>query len=258
MSSDPDPFVPPFKKGRGPSETERQRDEPRDEPVMIDPSVLLTAAGLEWFIRSVHDGEATRSVVVPESFYWAVIDGPDEVLLPFGGRRGHEMIGVARDTLRPVLEPVERFSYESITDLPADVKIVRDLLLRNGRPEARIFADEWVYLATQSWLVAKSKAFLSRVRQAGADVVEIIPRSTRLDRAVLVRGLIADVIPEAKIPEVVTPDVLRAAHIKWVIYCAGRIGIGGAAGVIGGPVGGVIAGALGGVPIRRVIQAFDP
>jgi hypothetical protein len=254
MSSSRDPFVPPFKKGRGTSETERQRD----EPVMIDPSVLLTEAGLEWFIRSVRNGEASRSAVVPDSFYWAVIDGPDEMLLPFVGRRDREMIGVARDTLRPVLELVERFSYESITALPADVKIVRDLLLRNGRPEASIFADEWVYLATQSWLIAKSKAFLSRVRHAGADVVEIIPRSTRLDRAALVRGLIAEVIPEAKIPDVVTPDVLRVARIKWVIYCAGRAGIGGAAGMIGGPVGGVIASALGGVPIRRVIQAFDP
>jgi hypothetical protein len=52
--------------------------------------------------------------------------------------------------------------------------------------------------------------------------------------------------------------VLRAAGIKWVIYCAGRVGIAGAAGLIGGPVGGVIAHTLGGVPIRRVIQAFDP
>jgi hypothetical protein len=257
MSSSRDPFVPPFKPGRGPSETERQRD----EPVMIDPSVLLTEAGLEWFLRSVRDGQARRSAVVPESFYWAVMEGPDEMLLPFVGRRDREMIGVARDMLRPVLEPVGtvgRFSHESVAALPADVRIVRDLLLRNGRPEASIFADEWVYLATQSWLIAKSKAFLSRVRQAGADVVEIIPRSTRLDRAVLVRGLIADVIPEAKIPDVVTPDVLRAARIKWVIYCAGSVSIGGAAGIIGGPVGGVIAGALGGAPIRRVIQAFDP
>lgn len=226
---------------------------------MVDPSVLLTRAGLTWFTASVRDGgPAVRSMIVSESFYWIVNEGPEDLLLPFVGRRDRELIGFAKDTLRATLDPIERFSYESIAELPPDVEMVRDALLRSARPETNIYADQWIYLATQSWMLAKNKAFLSRVQRAGAAVLELIPRSTHLDRALLVHSLISKVIPEAKVPDVLTPDLMRAAGIKWVIYCLGSAGIGATAGMIGGPLGGAIGAVVGGVPISSVLQAFDP
>ena len=150
--------------------------------------------------------------------------------------------------LRSLLEPVEKFSHRP-ANLPEEVESIREVLLRTETPEAEIFVDEWVYLMTHSWLVAKLKPFLTNVRAAGADVFEFTARSAREYRERLFQELVALVIPEARLPAVLTPRELRRVGIKWVIY--GSSLAAGAA--VAGPIGAVAGGLT-----HPVIRAIDP
>jgi hypothetical protein len=237
-----DPFadvMPPCRGSRRPSDR-----------FMIDPSLLLTESGLAWFINVASDRVVTKSAVVSESFYWALTEGPDDMLLPFVGRRDREIVKLARRRLPVLLERIDKFSYRTTENTTPEVQAVRDAVLRTGRPEADIVADEWTYLVTKSWLIAKRKAFLSRVKRAGANVVEITGRCADEYRERLIRRLIASVIPHDEIPDVLTRSDWSRIGIKWVIYGGAVAGEHAAAGWIGAAAGGLLTGP--------VIQAIDP
>lgn len=227
-----------FGEGRGPKPP-RDSPEDRSDHFMIDPSLLLTRSKLTWARKR----DVSEAAVISKSFYEAVRHGRHDSLLPFVASRDRDTVGLAAEALRPVLRPMEKFSHRSVTSLPTEAEAVRVALEASKSPGADILADEWSYLVTHSWLVAKRKAVLTRIRRAGADVLEITPRPAIAKRREdVIRQLISVVIPEAKVPAVLTPDVWQKAEIKWVIY-----------------VGAIVqAGSPWGAFTLPFIRAFDP
>jgi hypothetical protein len=243
--------------------------------VMADPSLLLSNRQL------FGDPQLARNLIVSKSFATAVAQGQLERLAPFippvsvppSGYIDDSLSAWRRSAARRLLE-IETFSAEEVQELPDDVSAVLKRIRQLSTPAAEILADEWVYLATQSWLASKTQFVLDKIRESGAEVHEYARRSVGLlqeavggktklvgDRVALVRArlvveLIKDVTGETP-PEPLTPEIIARARIKWIVYgvAVGVPAAGGAA--IGGP-GGAALGAVAGNLALPVIRAFDP
>jgi hypothetical protein len=209
---------------------------------MIDVSMLLTESGLAW----IEESEGVRSsALVSAAFDEALRESPDELLLRFSDPEQREFVSYAREVLPSRLEPIEKFSHRSIRLLPRRPEAVRKRLLRVGGLEGEVLADEFVYLVSQSWLVAKTRKILDELRRAGVKVREYA--GDRGER--LVHEMIATVIPEEKIPEELTPEVIGRAGIKWVVVGGVTVGLTAATSGIG---------AVAGLFLNPVVKAFDP
>jgi hypothetical protein len=209
---------------------------------MVDASTLLTEAGLAW----IEESDPSRSgIFVSAALYRALEEGADELLLRFAEPEQREFVFHAREVLPGRLESVEKFSHRSVRSLPRRAEAVRGRLLDVGGLEGELLADEFVYLVSNSWLVAKSRHILDELRRAGARVREYAGGYG--DR--LVHELIAQVIPADKIPKELTAEVIAKAGIKWVVTGGATLGLLGATSGISAAAGFVLPPA---------IKAFDP
>lgn len=206
---------------------------------MIDPSVLLTAEA----IQALHEEGLPSGSVVSKSFYDALGSGPDELFLPFMMVPDQQLLRRARDELRSLLEGAEKYSYHSMESLPEEFSRIRGNLLEREGAAGRIFADEFVYLATQSWLTSKVRKIGDALKGAGADVVEYFHSHQEQS----LRALIATVVPEAHIPAQLTGAFLTKVGVKWVVFGGSTV-----AGVFVPPVGLLAIGE------QIVYRMFDP
>lgn len=191
-------------------------------------------------------GEQIANVaLVSAAFREALFEQPDSFFIPFIAQDGPASIARARELLPSVVEGVATFSHQEVVEMEAPEEAVRQAILETGSPFAEVIADEWTYLATQSWLVAKLATVLDALRDAGADVHEYVRRY----RHRLVHELIAAVVPEAHIPDQLTPGTIQRVGIKWVV-------LGGAA-LAGHSVLGPL-GPTAGLVTRPIVRAFDP
>jgi hypothetical protein len=209
---------------------------------MIDVSVLLTETGLAW----IEESEGARSsTLVSAAFYETLSEAPDELFMRFADPEQRDFFSYAREVLPSRLEPVEKFTHRSIPVLPRRHEAIRRRLLGVGGLEGELMADEFVYLVSQSWLVAKTRKILDELRRAGVRVREYADEVGGR----FVHEMIAAVIPEAKIPEELTPEVIKRAGIKWIV-------VGGVGGLTAAATG--LIGFAGGLLVRPVVRAFDP
>lgn len=208
---------------------------------MVDPSLLLTEPGVQWLETSE---DARAAAVVSYGFAEAVRIGDDDVLLRFVDSDDAGSISEARERLLYVLDGIDAFTHQQINRLPARSANVRRQLLRS-EDDGEILADEFVYLVTHSWLLAKTRHVLDALRRAGVRIREHTPPYG--DR--LRRELIEQVIPAANIPAELTDEVQARAAIKWVIVGGTTLGLAGATGGWG---------AIGGLLLGPVVRAFDP
>jgi hypothetical protein len=210
---------------------------------MADPSLLLSPSGM-WLPENP---EVRDALVISGAFYSALAERQVEKLTPYF--TSLRTLEEQRSVLLPVLGDLRFFSAHEATDLSDEVTRVRRNLLDSPNPAAEILADEWVYLATESWLASKRRYVLDKLRVAGAATKEY---RERLDMRV-----VEAMIPEGEIPPVLTTELLRTARIKWLLYC-GVVGGASAGGAAIGGVPGAAAGAVLGVLSQPLIQAFDP
>lgn len=140
--------------------------------VILDPSFLFSDEALDW----IQD---------PEVQPWLVVSAAAVELL--GNPRllndWREFGPVDLDrllTLQQALRPIVRFSYRDHDDISEENRSIRQALVEDG-PLGEVFADEWIFLTTQSVGVFAPWGHhtLNRFRNAKALVVDL-PREQML------------------------------------------------------------------------------
>jgi hypothetical protein len=208
---------------------------------MVDISLLLTDAGATW----IEESEYARSAAfVSAAFYEALREPSEAMLLRFADPEQRDFVRLAREVLPSRLEAVEKFSHQSIPRLPGRQEDVRQRLLAVGGLEGEILADEFVYLVSNSWLLAKTRRLIDELKRAGARVVEYVGEHGEP----LLRQVIAQVIPEEKLPKELTQEVIAKAGVKWVIVGGTKVGL------LHAPPVAKLAGHL----VKPLLKAFDP
>ncbi len=206
--------------------------------LMLDPSFLFSEDGVDWLEQ---DQPELASIVVSAAFArWlspfepeptSFIDGDDWNDYP-----------QRRDRLYNVLNNAPRFRYsdvEASLNPPSREVLTAILTLDLPSLEAEVLADEWAFLQSQSWLVAKLQRPIDVFRDSGAAVIQFGRK---------LRGqMIETVIPKEDTPPALTTSLVAKAGAKWIV-------VGGATGggtLLGG------AGALLGLDAVPVVRAFD-
>ncbi|HEU5062611.1 MAG TPA: hypothetical protein VFT79_05590 [Solirubrobacterales bacterium] len=156
-------------------------------------------------------------------------------------------------------ERVERLRGEGVADLRRfdhhEVRLEDDAyqvqmnLIDSGRPGAVIWADEWAYLQSNSWLTSKLRLPVEAFRDAGAAILEFGKRTGI--------NLIAEVIPRDDIPASINAETIGRAAVKWIVVGGATIG-GGTLGGLVGPVGGAAGGFLANRLSKAAALAIDP
>ncbi len=142
--------------------------DPGEELLLLDPSVLLGNEGFGWLEDVPHDER--RRLVVSKIFFDQVTEGAvytaaDEELW------GPLPEGSARLQLAELIAGLTMFSErDAAKDLPPEVAAVAVRLQDMG---SRVAAEEWLYLASNSWMAARSRNVLQHFKRAGAKVTEV-------------------------------------------------------------------------------------
>lgn len=226
-----------------------------DRPsVMIDPSLALSDQGLEWMEINLERG--VELVVPMVVTHW--IEGndgidPGLVLAP----EDLESFDLRLAVLRERAPDLRGFDHKGV-DLDEDARAALDRLLATDIPAASVWADEWAYLQSNSWLTSKLRLCLDAFESAGVVVVEF-GREVGIE-------LIEQVIPADHLPDSIDGEVILRATVKWIVVGgAHALGgtVGGIAGAgVGGPVGAVIGEKVGGFAgkalARKAVLAVDP
>jgi hypothetical protein len=202
---------------------------------MLDPSFALSAEGMGWLES---DPEAPSLVVIAQTFDEG-LRGDRE--LPFrslvAARDRRDLDELAERVARLAALRIQTFSHKE-AELEDPARGVLDQLLETGEPEAELWADEWAFLFSHSWMASTLRRSQDRFREAGAVVVEYGRR--------LRDEMITAVVPRSHQPEVLRRGFIAKVGVKWLV------------------VGGAGAGAFfvwpaaAGAPLTLpVVRAFD-
>lgn len=222
------------------------------ERLMADPSFLLSEEGLA---MANSTAEAGRALIVPATFDSWLQEGrriePEGLVAPEDFEASDERFAQLQAlSADGVLRP---FSHRE-ADLQEGSNEVLAGILELGDPLSVLWADEWAFLQSNSWLVSKLRHGLDAFGRAGAFVIEL-GRDAR-------QQLLEQVLPKGKIPEELTPKVLASAAAKWVVLGGASSGTGALIGLaIGGPLGFVavpLAGAGAKAIASKLLIAADP
>jgi hypothetical protein len=129
---------------------------------------LLGDEGFGWLEDVPHDER--RRFVVSRMFFDQVADqavytAADEELW------GPLPEGSARRQLEELIAGLTMFSEsDAAQDLPPEVAAVAARLQGMG---SQVAAEEWLYLASNSWMAARSRKVLQHFKRAGAKVTEV-------------------------------------------------------------------------------------
>jgi hypothetical protein len=222
---------------RAADQAARTMSEPDRTRLMLDPSFLFSAEGVDWLTTepTVRDG-----IVIPAAFAeWLSGDRRNAEIASFVSPDDRDEYWARLDDLAEVLQGALVFRDEQAVLSPQDEE-VRRALLEGGDTAARILAQEWTFLQSQSWAVSKLRHPPDAFRDVGAGVLEFGRK--------LGAEVISTVVPQGRAPDVLTPGFLAKVAVKWVI-----VGGTAAGGTLLGPVG--AAAALVPVPI---VRAVDP
>jgi len=209
------------------------------ELLMLDPSFVLSREGADWLAS---DHAALHQTVVPMTFMaWMQEGGPLEDVLALVAPDDRDGLAGRRGEIWELFSQMQTFSAQD-AQLTENDEEIRVALLERGDPVSLMIADEWAFLQSQSWAIAKLPVMLDAFRDAGAAVVQYGRR--------LREEMIAVVIPQKGAPPALTPKLLTTAAAKWVV-----VGGAGAAGASLGAIGGAVFGSGLAIP---AVRAFDP
>lgn len=224
-------------------------DDERPE-LILDPSILLSATGLD-IVASVLAEEPSR-VFVSGAFVRLVQEGWEatQPLLDHFLADGDEPIDARSfDRLYGLVRSDRILAYAADADF-AEGNAVAQQLARIDQPvELReILIDEWVFLQSHSWIGARARKTFDWFKKAGAEIIEYSTKAWNR-----VREVAAHEIPALLASE-------RTHHLaKWV--AAAALGEGAAWGLIsmGLPVPRELTAPLvTGIVERRLLALFDP
>jgi hypothetical protein len=111
--------------------------------VIVDPSVLFGDDDIEW----LQDDELRPYLAVSLAFTER-LQGAEAGALPglFESRSDDRL-----RQIRTIVEGIERFSWRQVEDLQPGPAAIRNALRMSDDPLAEVWADEWVFLTSQSW-----------------------------------------------------------------------------------------------------------
>lgn len=222
---------------------------------MADPSLMLSAAGIEWLEQ---DANARAALVVPRTFDDWFYGRTDLAATLMATPEDASQFESHKPRLEELMRGVPAFSHDEVTLAPAHEEI-RAMLLLDPDPLAGLYADEWAFLQSQSTLLSKLRKPIEAFRDAGAVIVEV-------GRKTGVR-LVERVIPKESLPETFTRGVLARAAAKWIVLGGATVGGGTLGGVVGTAfaspaVGGVLGAKAGGfaagAATNAALLAIDP
>jgi hypothetical protein len=208
--------------------------------VILDTSFLLTEEAMDW----ITDPELQPWFVVSNALVDRLAD-PD--LIDEWGQFG---VRADADQLRKLvaaLEPIERFSHREFEDLSEPAGAIRRALLEDG-PLGEVFADEWVFLTTQSLGVfAFSRRTLDRFIRAGAHVYDVANEAMERGLAAISEHLppwlVDDMKKFARFPHRRTPKLILLGGLIAAFFV---------------PAVGLGAGVLASVQMGTGVIAGDP
>jgi len=139
--------------------------------LMVDPSVLGSATGLEWFLTVRDIGD----LVVPATFVTATQEGLGSRARSFFGLKTLEQPEYQRawDSATARLASVASFETRQ-GPLSDEAEEIRESLLRSlNYPLGQILAEEWTFLNTQSWIGSRLLRPFSTFFRHGASFVQV-------------------------------------------------------------------------------------
>jgi hypothetical protein len=229
------------------------------ELLMVDPSTLFSEDGIAWLSE---DPKAPGGIVVASTVVRWIRGEIDLSPSRFVASEDRRAVDERRELLRPLLDGVATFSYQQAAgQLTSEQNAVLLSLLRtNELPGGvgRLFADEWAFLQSHSFLVSKVRKVLEAFRTAGSVIIEFGERVSE--------DVVRQTFKAERVPPVLTGTVLARAGAKWLVLggvSAGGGTLGGLVGTaVGGPAGGVLGGMAGGLLARNAAKpaviALDP
>jgi hypothetical protein len=207
-------------------------------PVMLDPSFLVTAEGVEW----LENPALRRNLVVPRSVIpwirgdadWPTeyVVAPDD-LNSFSDRRG---------LIAERLEGIATFSTNE-ADLSRRAFRVLETLLEEGAQLGELRAEEWAFVMSQSVLLSKLRFPVEAFRDAGVYILEVGRKAGR--------ALLEDVIPRERVEREMGAKIVGLGVAKWVLVGGAHVG----GGTLGGLVG-FLAGAAPGAFVGGAVGAL--
>jgi|GEM_PF-3252682 len=216
---------------------------------MIDPSTLLSAEGPQWVRENLRRGV---TVVVSSRVEGWLAGGPDSDLSRLIAPEDWEEVEHRLDELSPLAAGFEFFHHRDAELSPAAEAVLKELAWADT-PSATVWADEWAYLQSRSWLTSKLRRPIEVFRDAGSAVVELGARAAE--------HMIAEVIPAERIPASITPEIAGRAALKWIAIGGATVGGGTLGGMLTGPFAPLAAkagGFFGGTLAKAAVVALDP
>jgi hypothetical protein len=141
---------------------------PGQEPLLLDPSVLLGDEGFAWLAEVPHH-ERTH-FVVPRTFIDQVA-GRAEYTAADEELWGPLPDEASRLQLVELIAGLATFSESDTAPyLPPEATEVVNRLRNMG---SQVAVEEWLYLQSNSWLVSRSRRVLHHFKRAGAKVIEV-------------------------------------------------------------------------------------
>jgi hypothetical protein len=237
--------------------TTRMAEANAEHRYMVDPSILLSEAGISWF----EDHEDARSeVVVSDAFLGALGEYRESLFFPSLPDGERSAFALRRQRLLDLEQEwdIARFSSVGVELPDGEANSVLKALLNSDEPDAQILADEWTFLQSQSWMIAAGRAALDAFRRHGALSIEFSGPFSR--------NLAKRVVPEEHIPARLRGRFLARVGAKWVVWGGTTVGaaVGGAlaGGALAGPIGAAVGGGGAGFIVKEVLQArlvaWDP
>ena len=212
---------------------------PPDQQLMLDPSFLFSEDGVVWLEQ---ERPELGGIVVSATFArWLSPLEPEPPT--FIDRDDWDDYADRRDRLFNALHDAPRFAYgdvETALDSPSREVLEALLTLDLPRVHAEILADEWAFLQSHSWMIAKLQGPIDAFRDCGAAVVQY-GRKVR-------DQMIEVVIPKGDAPPALTWSLAGKAGAKWIVVGGATVG-----GTTLGPAGAVL-----GLATVPAVRAFDP
>ncbi len=110
------------------------------------------------------DGDARARIVISAAFRQALPTASVDFFYPFlQDYEALEALQPRRRRLLALLEGVDSFSSSAVTLPQQDAEVLGRLIETNQM----VFADEWTFLQSQSWMASELRSALDAFRDAG-------------------------------------------------------------------------------------------
>ena len=210
----------------------------------MDASILVSDRGVRWLERL--SGSEADSFITSAAFR-RLLGRPGQLYGMFQASRP-QFGGISQDEFIQRMRGLEReidrlpaFDHTgALLDDARAIAVMQELL--NLGPIGEVWADEWAFLNSHSWLVSRSRAVIEAFRDAGAGVIEFRQKA-------LLALLQMSQAGGGPLPPGLSPHLTKRIAAKWIVA--------GGAVTLASVAAPLAAGVVGlGAPV--MIVTFDP